>query len=347
MLEGLFPIHLYMCRYYEDFQIHRETGESNLTQIFTQQAVDFIEKQAQSQKPFFLYWAIDATHGPVYASKPFLGTSRRGLYGDAVKEIDSAVGQILDALKTHKVDDNTLVVFSSDNGGAMVSKDKGGSNGPFLCGKQTTFEGGMREPTIAWWPKHIKPRQVSYQLGSLMDMFPTLLSLANITLPRDRVIDGIDLSDTLLNGKNIDRPIFYYRGNEMMAVRLGMYKAHYWTWTNGLQELRQGIDFCRGENVINVTTHDQRNHTSQPLLFHVGRDLGERYPISPNSIEYHSAMKKISKVVRDHKTNLHPGQPQLNWCDTGVMNWKPIGCEKLGRCLPAPSSNPYKCVWMH
>uniref|UniRef100_A0A8D2MQF1 N-acetylgalactosamine-6-sulfatase n=1 Tax=Zonotrichia albicollis TaxID=44394 RepID=A0A8D2MQF1_ZONAL len=227
----------FILRYYEDFKIDLKTGESNLTQLYLQEALDFISKQQASQQPFFLYWAIDATHAPVYASKQFLGTSQRGLYGDAVREIDDSVGKILKHLQQLGISENTFVFFTSDNGAALISAPKqGGSNGPFLCGKQTTFEGGMREPAIAWWPGHIPAGGVSHQLGSVMDLFSTSLSLAGLQPPSDRQIDGIDLLPVILQGKLIDRPIFYYRGNELMAVRAGLYKAHYWTWSNSWEE---------------------------------------------------------------------------------------------------------------
>ncbi|XP_075045136.1 N-acetylgalactosamine-6-sulfatase isoform X1 [Mixophyes fleayi] len=335
-------------RYYEEIIIDHKTGESNLTQMYLQEALNFIGNIGAGKQPFFLYWAIDATHAPVYASKPFLGTSRRGLYGDAVREIDFSIGKIFELLKTSGIAKNTFVFFSSDNGAALISApNQGGSNAPFLCGKETTFEGGMRVPGIAWWPGHLAAGQVSYQLGSIMDLFTTSLALAGIDPPGDRPIDGIDLSPVILEGKVIERPIFYYRGNELMAVRLGLYKAHYWTWSNSWEELSQGINFCPGQNITGVTTHDQVQHDINPLLFHLGRDPGEKYPISVRSTEYQSAMSVISSVVRQHKEAMVPGEPQLNVCDLAVMNWSPPGCEKLGNCLTPPESAPWKCVWPH
>uniref|UniRef100_A0A8C2TVL3 N-acetylgalactosamine-6-sulfatase n=1 Tax=Coturnix japonica TaxID=93934 RepID=A0A8C2TVL3_COTJA len=255
-------------RYYEDFKIDLKTGESNLTQIYLQEALDFISKQQASQQPFFLYWAIDATHAPVYASKHFLGTSQRGRYGDAVREIDDSIGKILKHLQKLGISENTFVFFTSDNGAALISAPKeGGSNGPFLCGKQTTFEGGMREPAIAWWPGHIP--------------------------------------------------------------------------AGG------GIDFCPGQNVSGVTTHSQEDHSTLPLLFHLGRDPGEKYPLSFASDEYQGVMRRISAVVQQHKETMVPGVPQLNVCDKAVMNWSPPGCEKLGKCLEPPKSDPKKCFWSH
>nr|KAF6406794.1 galactosamine (N-acetyl)-6-sulfatase [Molossus molossus] len=255
-------------RFYEEFPINPKTGEANLTQIYLQEALIFIKKQQAAQRPFFLYWAIDATHAPVYASRPFLGTSQRGRYGDAVREIDDSVGKILDLLQDLKMTENTFVFFTSDNGAALISAPRqGGSNGPFLCGKQTTFEGGMREPAIVWWPGRIPAGQ--------------------------------------------------------------------------------GIDFCPGQNVSGVTTHTQEEHTKLPLIFHLGRDPGERYPLSFASTEYLSALRRITPVVQQHQEALVPGQPQLNVCNQAVMNWAPPGCEKLGKCLTPPESVPEKCSWPH
>ncbi|XP_041375637.1 N-acetylgalactosamine-6-sulfatase-like [Gigantopelta aegis] len=334
-------------RYYEDFLIDKKTGESNLTQMYIEEALTFIEKQAASHQPFFLYWAVDATHDPLYASKQFLGTSHRGLYGDAVRELDYGVGQILKKLKDLDIANNTLAVFSSDNGAATYAKTAGGSNGPFLCGKQTTYEGGSREPTIVKWPGKVAPGQVSHQLGSLMDLFTTLIKLAGLSLPSDRIYDGIDLTSTLFQNTIVKRPIFYYRGNELMAVRLGDYKAHLWTWTNSLEEYHKGVDFCPGEFIVNVTTHEQVNHTSMPLLIHLGRDPGEKYIIRPHKPEYVQQMPALMAVVAKHKAALKPGEPQLNWCDQSVMNWSPPGCEKLNKCIDPPPSKLYKCVWPH
>ncbi|XP_065888604.1 N-acetylgalactosamine-6-sulfatase-like isoform X1 [Dysidea avara] len=334
-------------RYYEQFKIDHQTGESNLTQLYIQEALDFINESITADKPFFLYWTPDATHDPLYASKPFLGTSQRGLYGDAVRELDSGVGIILQTLQTLNVDKDTLVIFSSDNGGALYAAVNGGSNAPFLCGKETTFEGGMREPTIAWWPGTIKPNQVSHQLGSLMDWFTTALAVADIPVPHDRLIDGINLLPALVNNTIVDRTIFYYRGDEMMAARNGLYKAHYWTWTNSIEEFKRGVDFCRGEQVNNVTTHDQMNHTMDPVIFHLGRDPGEKYPLKKGSKEYSEAFQLVDPIVQEHKSKVKPGEPQLNYCDRAVMNWAPTGCRQLNNCLPVPASDKKLCTWVH
>lgn len=334
-------------RYYQDFKINRKSGESNFTMLLISEAVDFIYNASKSGKPFFLYWTPDSSHAPCYASKTFLGKSRRGLYGDAVQELDYGVGKILNALRSLHIAENTFVFFTSDNGAALVSTTMAGSNGPFLCGKQTTFEGGMREPAIAWWPGVIPAGKVSHQASTVMDLFTTAASLAGAKLPPDRFIDGINLIDPLMKNYEFDRPVFYYRGDELMAVRYGMYKAHFWCWLNSYEEFKQGIDFCPGMDLEGRTSHNQLNHTGQPLLFHLGRDPGEKYEISHTSNEYKRAMINISKEVAYHRNSLVLGVPQLNMCDDAVMHWSPPGCEKLNDCLTPPPSKPYICDWPH
>uniref|UniRef100_A0A8D3BSY5 Galactosamine (N-acetyl)-6-sulfatase n=1 Tax=Scophthalmus maximus TaxID=52904 RepID=A0A8D3BSY5_SCOMX len=324
----------------------------SLVQLFMWliEGLDFIHRQTEARRPFFLYWAADATHAPVYASRRFLGKSQRGRYGDAVMELDYSVGQMLSLLRTLGIDNNTFVFFTSDNGAALISApNEGGSNGPFLCGKQTTFEGGMREPAIAWWPEHIKEGTVNFQLANVMDLFTTSLALAGISPPDDRTLDGLDLTPVLLSGSHtlLNRPIFYYRGNELMAVRLGQHKVHYWTWSNSWDQFKKGINFCPGQDVPGVTTHDQKEHTEEPIVFHLGRDPGEKFPISVLTQEYEDVLSRISPVVEQHKKSLVPGVPQLNMCDVAVMNWAPAGCEKLGKCLRVPKSEPWKCDWPH
>lgn len=334
-------------RYYQDYKIDHNTGESNFTMLLISEAVDFITNASKSGKPFFLYWTPDSSHAPCYASKKFLGKSRRGLYGDAVQELDYGVGQILMTLYSLNIHKNTFVFFTSDNGAALVSETMAGSNGPFLCGKQTTFEGGMREPAIAWWPGVIPAGEVSYQASTVMDLFTTVLNLADIKPPQDRVIDGINLMNSLVKKNITDRPVFYYRGNELMAVRYGLYKAHFWCWTNSYEEFSKGIDFCPGMDLKGVTSHKQMNYTAQPLLYHLGRDPGEKYKISHLSKEYKTAMETIMLEVQKHRNSLVVGKPQLNMCDDAVMHWSPPGCEKLNECLKPPPSNPYKCDWPH
>ncbi|TNN80494.1 N-acetylgalactosamine-6-sulfatase [Liparis tanakae] len=301
-------------RYYEEFKIDKKTGESNLTQMYLLEGMDFIVRQTEAQRPFFLYWAPDATHAPVYASKRFLGKSQRGRYGDAVMELDDSVGQILSLLQSQGINNNTFVFFTSDNGAALISCPNGGCR----QGEKTRL---LRYPTSTLTTQKCKNKNVNYQLANVMDLFTTSLALAGLRPPDDRALDGLDLTPVLLNRSHglQSRPIFFYRGNELMAVRLGQHKAHYWTWSNSWEEFNHGINFCPGQEVPGVTTHDQREHILQPIIFHLGRDPGEKYPISVLTEEYQDALSRFSAVVEQHKKTLVPGVPQLNMCDLAVM----------------------------
>ncbi|KAJ7374779.1 hypothetical protein OS493_005129 [Desmophyllum pertusum] len=335
-------------RYYQQFSINRKTGESNLTQIYTEEASILLKPKLKCRRRFsYIGPQIPHILHCMPQQDSWVLAREDCKYGDAVRELDDSVGRILQKLKDLGISNNTFVFFSSDNGAALYSKVRGGSNGPFLCGKETTFEGGMREPSIAWWPGKIKPGQVSHQLGTLMDLFTTTLSLTGAKSPANKVIDGIDLSQVLFKQNITDRPVFFYRGDEMMAIRYGLYKAHYWTWANSWAEFQQGVDFCPGENVTGITTHEQMNYTAAPALFHLGWDPGEKYPIRSTDQEYKDVMDVIRKLVSEHKSSLVPGEPQFNVCDNAVMNWAPPGCEEMDECYKAPPSQPWKCTWPH
>ncbi|KAL7639706.1 UNVERIFIED_CONTAM: hypothetical protein RMT77_010211 [Armadillidium vulgare] len=335
-------------RYYQDFVIDRTTGESNLTRMYTEEAVNFIQGRLNQENPFFMLWTPDSTHAPTFASQDFLHTSRRKTYGAATKELDAGVGSILAALDEVGLTNNTFVVFTSDNGPALVSKFDGGSNGPFLCGKQTTFEGGMRAPGIFYWPGTIPAGTTTHQVWTHMDLFSTLLELAGIDLPDDRFIDGLPLSRSL-DDPDLEflRPVFFYRGNRLMAVRLGSYKMHLWTWNTTPEELEEGTDYCPGQKSVNVTTSEPFDHSASPLLYAIETDPGEKYPISPNSEEYQQNIDALLAAVEEHEAELVAGEPQLNWCDRAVMHWSPPGCEEIGQCLTVPESDPYLCDWPH
>lgn len=155
-----------------------------MTQWYTQEAIDFIDKHIyeneknNTSKPFFLYWTPDSLHATTFRSKNYVNKSLKfSSYGDALMEIDDGIGKILNKIKsTPSISTNTFVFFTSDNGAALVSKGDAGSSGPFLCGKQTTFEGGIREPGIAWWNTKIKPG-ITQQSATIMDLFATIANL--------------------------------------------------------------------------------------------------------------------------------------------------------------------------
>ncbi|XP_069408750.1 N-acetylgalactosamine-6-sulfatase isoform X4 [Ovis canadensis] len=322
-------------RFYEEFPINLKTGEANLTQIYLRRWSSF-RGSRQPTAPSFSTGLLTLHTLPFMPPSLSWAPASEGGTGTPSVSWTTASGGSCVSSRTWASQRTPL--FSSRLTMVPLS---------FLRPDKTTFEGGMREPAIAWWPGHIPAGQVSHQLGSVMDLFTTSLSLAGLEPPRDRAIDGLDLLPAMLQGRLTDRPIFYYRGNTLMAVTLGQYKAHFWTWTNSWEEFKQGIDFCPGQNVSGVTTHLQEEHTKLPLIFHLGRDPGERFPLSIASIEYLDALRRITPVVQQHQEALVPGQPQLNVCNRAVMNWAPPGCEKLGKCLTPPESVPEKCSWPH
>lgn len=209
--------------------IERPADQNTLTKRYTAEAVGFVNEHKAGDKPFFLYLAHSMPHIPLFRSHEFENVSRRGLYGDAVEEVDWSVGQVLDALRENDLAENTLVWFTSDNGPWIVKGLQGGSAGLLRDGKGSTFEGGVREPGIAWWPGTITPG-VTAKLASTLDVLPTACALAGVALPKDRVYDGYDLSGLLKNGEASPRnEMYYYRGQDLFAVRQGAWKAHFTT----------------------------------------------------------------------------------------------------------------------
>ncbi len=193
------------------------------TKVYTEESLKFLDQT--SDQPFFLYLAHNQPHVPIYASPDFQGTSERGLYGDVIQEIDWSVGQILDKLEEKGVLENTLVIFSSDNGPWLVMEDHGGSAGPLREGKQYTFEGGVRVPTVAMWKGKIEAGQVYEDPASQMDWFPTISKIVGADLPGDREIDGVDISNVLFeNGKRDGDKFLYYMLDDLRAYQEGDWK---------------------------------------------------------------------------------------------------------------------------
>jgi len=221
-IRGLPPI-----PWFEDEEITRYDPDQNVfTRELTERSVKFMEQH--KDKPFFLYLAHIMPHVPIHAGEAFRGKSGAGLYGDVIEEVDWSMGVILDTLKRLKLDDNTLLLFTSDNGPFLSYGDHAGSALPYRGGKLTTFEGGVRMPFIARWPGKIPAGRTSDELITGMDLYPTLAKLIGAPLPSYR-IDGKDIWP-LLAGSNPKSPhdtFFYYGGEELHAVRSGKWKLHF------------------------------------------------------------------------------------------------------------------------
>lgn len=199
-----------------------------IVENYTNEAVAFLyrQREAETEQPFFLYLPHSAVHFPLYPGKAFQGKSKHGLFGDWVEEVDWSVGQILAALKQTGFDKNTLVIFTSDNGGQQVH---GAVNLPLRGGKGSTWEGGVRVPTIAWWPGQIPAGTETAEITSMMDLLPTFAGLADAKLPANRKLDGGDIWPLLKGDPSARSPhenYLYYRGLNLQAVRSGPWKLH-------------------------------------------------------------------------------------------------------------------------
>jgi len=201
--------------------IEAPVDQRGLTKRYTQEAVKFIE--ANKDKPFFLYLPHMHVHLPYRPGKEFAGKSGNKEYGDMVEELDWSTGEILKTIKRLGLDDNTLVIITSDNG--SIRK---GSNAPLSGGKGTTMEGGMREPCIMRWPGKVPAGRVCDEVTSTLDLLPTLARMAGTHEPTDRIIDGKDISDLILGKPGAKSPhtegFFYYFMSQLQAVRLGKWK---------------------------------------------------------------------------------------------------------------------------
>lgn len=269
--------------------IEKEPDQHYLTQRYTTEALNFIKSNNQKHQPFFLYYASNFPHVPLYASPAFEGKSKRGLYGDVVTEFDWSVGEVLKTLKDLKIDNNTLVIFTSDNGPWLLLEEEGGSGGLLYEGKNSSYEGGMRVPAIAWWPGQIKANSISDALVTTMDLMPTFASLTGAELPKDRVLDGMNIAPILFNRKDHIRDLIYYYINQnLYAVRKGKWKAHFTTHPSYSKEA--------------PVPHDP------PLLYNIEEDPSEKYNIA----EQHPDIVEDLRKVYEKQKVIEPVPAQMD-----------------------------------
>ena len=267
--------------------VEQPADQHTVTRRYAEEAVKFIREH--KTQPFFLYLPHTMPHVPLFASQDFEKKSRRGIFGDAVEELDHAVGSVLQALREEKLAENTLVFFTSDNGPWLTQLEQGGSAGLLREGKGSTWEGGMREPAIAWRPGTVPAGAVSAELASTLDFLPTCCALAGVAVPQDRTLDGFDVSLALAGGKSPRNEMFFYRAYELMAVRVGPWKAHFQTQA--------------GYGQAEPTRHDP------PLLFNVEVDAGEKFDVAGKSAE---VLAEIGKVAEKHRAGMKAATSQLD-----------------------------------
>lgn len=206
--------------------IELDPDQHQLTRWYGDKAVAFIERN--KDRPFFLYLPHSMPHVPLFTSADFAGRTGLGLHADVIAEIDDSVGKILTALDQHKLTENTLVIFTSDNGPWLSYGDHAGSAGSLRQGKGTSFDGGVRVPCVMRWPRKIPAGSESNQPLMTIDLLPTFAKFCGASLPT-QAIDGKDMSEVLIGdpSKPNDNPYFFYWGSELQAVRQGKWKLHF------------------------------------------------------------------------------------------------------------------------
>jgi arylsulfatase A-like enzyme len=262
---------------------------NTLTQRYTEEAKGFITKAGNN--PFFLYLAYSLPHVPLDASSKFKGKSKAGLYGDVIEELDWSVGEILELLKEKGISENTIVIFTSDNGPlndkkafdaigydtSFIKPWHGGSSGLFKGGKFSDYEGGFRVPAIIKWSNNIAPSQTNTDIVTTMDVFTTIAKLGGATIPKDRICDGNDLTKMLLNGTpSPTKSFLFYRRAVLTGVRVGNWKYVY-------------------------SNHDSPGHTpDKPIdeLYDLENDLGENYNVAAVHPEKVAELKAIMKNAK-------------------------------------------------
>ena len=294
----MWPFHAEYPDSYPDLMLYdKETpikvleDQSNLTKDLTTKSVEFIEKNKNN--PFFLYLAHPQPHVPLFASSDFKGKSKNGLYTDVIQEIDHSVGAIMKALKDNDLEDNTIVVFTSDNGPWLSYGEHAGSTGIYKEGKGTTWEGGQRVPCIVWYPNEIKPNTIISAPLMGIDWLPTFASVTNSKLSENK-IDGKNIWEVLIN-KTDKSPhealFFYYHVNSLHAVRYGdwkMYFPHRYRTLNGRKGRNDGSPIKY--QYVNLEKMELYNLVEDPSET---KNVFEQHPEIAKKIE------KLADIKRD------------------------------------------------
>ncbi|MBE3096694.1 MAG: sulfatase-like hydrolase/transferase [Planctomycetes bacterium] len=286
--------------------IESPANQATLTKRYTEEAIQFLT--ANKDRPFFLYFCHNMPHVPLAASEDFRGKSPRGLYGDAVEEIDWSVGRVLDTLKALGLEENTLVLFTSDNGPWLAPPiaEDGGSAAPLRGAKMTTWEGGFRVPAIFRWPGKVPAGRTCDEILTTLDLMPTLAQLAGTAAPADRVIDGKDIAPVLFGRPGAKSPheaFFYYADRSLQAVRSGKWK----------------LALTRPDNPDGVigwyAIHTQP--LEKPQLFDLEADIGETRDVAADHPDVVAALTVLADRCReDLGDGLKIGKGERFW-DTG------------------------------
>jgi len=278
----------------EDFkkidEIRTLEDQARLTTLFTEMSVEFINNNKDN--PFFLYLPHPMPHVPIAVSNKFKGKSPQGLYGDLMMEIDWSVGEIVKALKQNNLEENTLVIFTSDNGPWLNFGNHAGSTGGLREGKGTSFEGGQRVPTIMKWPKVISAGSISNNIAATIDVFPTIANIVSSDLPKHK-IDGVDIS-SILEGRRDSNPrdhLYYYYGkNNLEAVRKDNWKLVFPHESRSYKNVLPKNDGHPGP---------YSKFTAEYALYNLRRDPGEEYNVKELYPDIVKELEDLAEIARN------------------------------------------------
>ncbi|MFY0714906.1 sulfatase [Seonamhaeicola sp. NFXS20] len=264
--------------------VEKNADMSTLTKRYTNEAIHFIDKN--KKQPFFLYLAHTMPHTQLAVSDEFKGTSEGGLYGDVIEEIDYNVGRILDHLKQTGLDENTYVIFTSDNGPWWIKKDHGGHAEPLRGAKTSAWEGGFRVPAIIRAPGKVPAGKTSENIVATIDLLPTIAKIAGAEVPKDRVIDGVDVSE-IIHGTSmeLDRPFFYYQHHILRAVRKGKWKLHlpHESYPTSIVSRKWPIHSAPKDRVL----------FTKPMLYNLETDIAETIDVADENPKVVAALLKL------------------------------------------------------
>lgn len=266
--------------------------QPNLTTWYTERAVKFID--ANAKKPFFLYVAHSMPHVPLFVSDKYKGKTERGRYGDVISEIDWSVGEILKALDRHKVVDNTLIIFTCDNGPWLSYGNHGGSAGPLREGKGTVWEGGVREPFVARWPGKIPAGRECRETAMTIDLLPTIAKIIGAEFPK-RPIDGKDIGPLLRCEPGAKCPheayFHYYANGQLQAVRSGKWKLMLPHTYRTMQGQAPGKDGIPGKY--------RQQRIEKPELYDLEADIGEAKDVASANPDVVKRLLALADKMRD------------------------------------------------
>ncbi len=269
--------------------IAKNPDQAKLTTEYTERALQFIHKN--KDRPFFLYLAHSMPHVPLFVSERFKGKSEQGTYGDVIMEIDWSVGQLLQTLKELGIDNETIIIFTSDNGPWLSYGNHSGSAGVLREGKGTVWEGGVREPFIARWPGRIPAHKTQDEPAMTIDILPTLARLTGAPLPAGK-LDGKDISPLLFaeaGAKSPHEAYFFYYDNALLGVRTGPWKLYFPHTYRTLEGSQAGNDGKPG-------AYKQAKVGLE--LYNLESDLGERTDVAARNPEVVRRLQALADAMR-------------------------------------------------